>query len=254
MRFVFSIVTGALLLAAYGCGGSPDSWLGIRSGNEEPILLSATKVFVPKGFDDNDQIQVVIDGWLNNSCESADAAKVNINHETREIEVLPMGVRKEGVCAQVRRRYNLTASVGVLPAADYRVYANDRMVDEALAVAEANSSGPDDFSYAEIDRVTVDYAPDRDYALMDSRWSVILEGRLTNSCQKLSEIRVIDSSDTIEVLPITRSEGAECRPVSQGFVERAFLPDYTTPGRFLLHVRSANGQAVNQVFSAFDGE
>jgi hypothetical protein len=254
MKVVYSIVAGALLVATYGCGDARNSWLGVRSGNEEPILLSATKVFVPKGFDDNDQVQVVIDGWLNNSCESATTAKVNINHETREVEVLPMGVRKEGVCAQMRRRFNLTAAIGILPAADYRVYANDRMMDESLSVAESNSSGPDDFSYAEIDRVTVDYAPDRNDALMDSRWSVILEGRLTSTCQKLKEIRVVDSSDTIEVLPITSDNGTECRPISSSFVERAFLPDYTTPGRYLIHVRSANGQAVNQVFSAFDAE
>jgi hypothetical protein len=249
-----SITFAALALTAFGCGSMLSPVQGVKthradSGGTEFTPL-AQRIFIPKGFDDNDQIQIVLDGWLDNSCETALTPKIHVDINTYSIEVIPRGLREEGVCAQVRRRFTSIATFGVLPHGTYRVYTNDRLMDKELIIDEASSAGPDDFIYAQIDRAWVDFAPELD---ADSRWSVVLEGRLTNSCQKLEEVRVIDSGDTVEILPITKMLEQDCQPVETPFVERAFIPDYTKAGRYLLHVRSANGSAINDVFSTFGG-
>jgi hypothetical protein len=85
----------------------------------------------------------------------------------------------------------------------------------------------------------------------DSKWSVLLMGQYRSSCEKIEFVEVKDSGTSFEVLPVLKQPGEHCLPVMERFEYRAFLPDLHQEGRYLVHVRSANGEAVNHVFSAF---
>jgi hypothetical protein len=140
--------------------------------------------------------------------------------------------------------YWFEARLGALAEGSYKITVNDGAVGETLAVAEATNAGPDDFLYAAIDAVTVDRQEG------SSDLIAKIEGRFTNSCMVMDELRLIDNGKTINLLPIMKMEdGDDCHAIELDFRRMVTLPESVTAGRHLLHVRSLNGKAVNYLFS-----
>lgn len=222
----------------------------VVASDDATYVLSSDYLFVPKGFDDNDGVQVVLDGWVNSSCDQVLPPKVSIHPDHGVIEIEVRAVRAEVGCMPVLTRFTAVAELGILGEGRYDVVTNNGWLVQPLIVEEASSGGPDDDQYAQVNEVLIDYAPDR-VTESDSKWSVVIFGQYNNSCEKIDFIKVSDSGATIEVLPVLKVEGEVCLPVQEQFELRAFLPDIQLEGRFLLHVRSAGGKAVNRVFSAF---
>jgi hypothetical protein len=210
------------------------------------VVLKASYVFAPVGFDDNDDVSLVIDGYLPSGCYRLMRPEVAVDHDAKTITVTPIARFFNIPCIEALIPYWQEIRLGVLPEGTYQVQvAGD--LKESLAVAEATTSGPDDYLYAPIDAAAVDRQIDsNDYVIK-------LQGRFTNSCMVMSEIRVIDTGKTINVLPIMTmrepQDGEECGPVETEFRRMVSLPTTVVKGRHLLHVRSLNGQAVNAVFT-----
>jgi hypothetical protein len=113
---------------------------------------------------------------------------------------------------------------------------------ERLQVKRATQPGPDDYLYAPVDRVHVS---------RDSSGKLIatIQGRFTNTCLTIEEMRVINSGKTLELLPIMKhEESGSCQKQEIAYDKSVALPALAN-GRYLLHVRSLNGQAVNEVFN-----
>jgi hypothetical protein len=219
--------------------------------SSDTYLVSSDYLFVPKGFDDNDNVQVVLDGWVNSSCDQVQKPKVAVHPDQGVIEVEVKAVRQELLCMPVLTRFTAVADLGVLPHGSWQVVTNNGWLVNELVVAEAASGGPDDHAYAQVNEVYVDYAPD-ERAERDSKWSAVLIGVLRTSCEHMDYVKVIDSGSTVEILPVLKVEGEICIPVETPFEQRVFLPDIQQEGRYLLHVRTSDGQAINEVFSAFE--
>lgn len=239
-------VTKLGVLAALSLGST-----GTLLAADDTYLASTDNLFVPKGFDDNDKSQVVLDGWLDSSCDQVQTPKHTV-HENGviEIEVKVLKATPERVCMPVLTRFTAVADLGVLPQGTYEIVTNNGWLVQELIVAEATSGGPDDYRYAQVDEVIVDYAPDA-ASTTNSKWSVLLVGQYRTSCERIEFVEVKDSGTTFEVLPVLQQQGENCLPVMERFEYRAFLPDVQQEGRYLVHVRTADGEAVNHVFSAF---
>lgn len=240
------IVTVVAAIGSQLIGGAANA----EDGGES-YLVSSDYLFVPKGFDDNDNVQVILDGWVNSSCDQVQKPKVAVHPDHGVIEIEVKAVQPEMWCMPVLTRFTAVADLGVLPHGSWEVVTNNGWLVTELVVDEAASGGPDDFAYAQVDKVFVDYAPD-EVPERDSKWSAVLKGVLRDSCEQIDYIQVTDSGATIEVLPVLKVDGEICLPVQTPFEERVFLPDIQKEGRYLLHVRAAGGHAINQVFSAFE--
>jgi len=219
--------------------------------NKDSYIASSDYLFVPNGFDDNDKSQVVLDGWVDSSCDQVRKPKVSI-HDNGVIEVHVKVTKSsaEVMCMPVLTRFTAVADLGILPHGSYEIVTNNGWLVQELIVTEATSSGPDDYRYAQVDDVAVEYDPDG-MSTTNSKWSVLLTGQYRNSCEKIEFVEIKDSGSTFEVLPVLQRQGEQCLPVMERFEYRTFLPDLRQEGRFLVHVRSAGGEAVNHVFSAF---
>jgi len=214
---------------------------------EKVVTVEAEYLFVPQGFDDNDNAQVVLDGWLDNSCHKPHDVKVTKNDELNTIEVSAQAKLMTGaVCTQALERFTIVADLGMLPPGLYEVYTNPAVPTKALHIEEAASAGPDEQQYAHIEEVEVQFFPARKD---ESRWELVVKGVLGLTCQHLSEIQVEDGGDTIVVLPLIEERFEECQPSPRPFVQSVILPDYDDDGRYLAHVRGAKGQSINKVFS-----
>jgi len=229
-----------LVLCSVGLGAGV---LVAQAGSVVPVETS--RVFVPSGFDDNDNVEVVLDGYLPSGCYKLLRPEVTIDAATRKVFVTPMARYFDVPCIEARVPYTYEVQLGALPQGQFDVVTNAGALTEKLTITEAANAGPDDFLYAPIDSVQVS----KRHA--GSRANVaILEGRFTNSCMQFKEVKIINSGATLEVLPVIElAERDGCTAMEFPFRKLVDLPEGIAPGRHLLHVRSLNGQAVNLVFS-----
>lgn len=206
------------------------------------VLVRAVNVFIPNGFDDNDEVQVVLDGYLPNSCHRLAYTNVQKDAESGKITVTQWARRFPTVCLPTPVPFTTEANLGQLPAKDYvvEVYGSP---DESMTIKHANGFGPDDFLYAPADTARVEKAA-------DGSLIGIVQGRISNTCMRKVEIIVHDSGRTIEVLPtIAMDEHGTCEASEATFTWTFALPPNLSEGRHLLHVRSLNGKGINVVFS-----
>lgn len=210
----------------------------------EIVTVGAKYLFAPVGFDDNDVATVVIDGFLPSGCYRLVQPEVEVDHDSKQIIVTPKARFYDHPCIEVLVPFWQEIHLGILSVGDYKISVPASSIHEAMHVAEAPSAGPDDYLYAAIDAAEVDRPLDSD------SFVIKMQGRFTNSCMVLSDIRVIDTGRTINVLPImTMEDRNDCHAVEVPFRRMVNLPISVTEGRHLLHVRSLNGQAVNHVFT-----
>jgi hypothetical protein len=205
------------------------------------VLMSVERLYVPVGFDDNDEIQVVVEGKFPDTCYRVAFNEVDVDAATNVVRVRQWARKFPGICLPVILPFTAEARVGQLPRGEYSVQANG--VDaEQLAVSFGVRPGPDEFLYAPIERARVE-------AKADGTLRGIIEGRFTNTCMKLDETRVIDSGKTIEILPIIEMvDRDDCTAAEVPFSWTFDLPGSAGEARRLMHVRSLNGKAVNVVF------
>jgi len=224
-----SVVTGAESVRAQG----------------EVVNVGSSDVFVPVGFDDNDEVVVVLDGYLPSSCYKLEAATSVVDPVTKKVALQQTARRWPGPCLLSLVPYTSVVSLGMLPMGEFTVSANDGTLTDKLSVGEATSAGPDEYLYAPVDAVFV-----QETAGTAGTVKATLQGRFTNSCMKMESVKVINSGKTIEVLPVMSMDAnAQCLDVEVPFLEEIVLPRDLTIGRHLVHVRSLNGKSVNAVFS-----
>jgi hypothetical protein len=224
---------------------SSSSLATVALAEDTLVPVAADRVFVPTGFDDNDSVQVVVDGNLSNSCYKAAAGEFTIDTETHTILLTPMArVSDSAACLQVLVPYTYVYELGVLPRGDYSISVAGMDGSKRLSVAEATSAGPDDEFYAAIDNAYVAEFPSL------GRRAVMLEGTYTNTCMRWvrADLKHV-APDVIEVLPVVAIvDNGNC--VDMKFPFKGVSVDLPTleRGRYLLHVRAMNGSAVNRVF------
>ena len=240
-RTTSRILASLILLA-----GAASPAFGDDPSNGDLVLMKASYVFAPVGFDDNDDVTVVVDGYLPSGCYRLMRPEVAVDQDTKTITVTPIARYYDIPCIEALIPYWQEIRLGVLAEGTYKVrVAGD--LQESLEVTEATTAGPDDYLYAPIDSAAVDKQID------SSDYVIKLQGRFTNSCMMMSEIRVIDTGKTVNVLPIMTmqdpQDGEICAAVETEFRRMVTLPATVVKGRHLLHVRSLNGQAVNAVFT-----
>ena len=203
------------------------------------------KVYTPEGFDDNDTAMVVFDGFLENSCDIPLEPEREILPDFGTIVVKTQARR--GWCADGEAvSFHQEVALGILPTGDYDISVNGNRLIEPLAIAESDNAGPDDFRYAAV--ASADVVMRR-----DGVWQAELLLVLTNSCEQVAEVIVTDhaaAGGTIEVLPtLDWVDAEECWPVENPQWVFAPLPEMPQAGRYLLHVRAKEGEALNTLFN-----
>ena len=210
------------------------------------VAINAQASFVPVGFDDNDDVMVVLDGNLPDSCYKLSHTEVLKDPTTNKVTLIQYARRYPGVCLESLVPFSSESNIGVMPVGLFSV-ASPGAMEEKLQVTEATSAGPDEFLYAPVDSTKVTF----DETTGTHRG--ILEGRFTNTCMRIKEVTVINSGKTLEVLP--KMEMVEtpsgCQTTEVPFSWTVDLPREISQGRHLMHVRSLNGKSVNKMFSVY---
>jgi hypothetical protein len=204
------------------------------------VKVSPKKVYVPKGFDSNDQVQVVAEGAFPNGCYKPGDATAKVDHESKEIVIQTNAYKYQGICIQVIVNYSQVINMGVLQEGVYKVIneADDSVLTE-ITIKAANTSDPDDFIYAPINQALI--------SKIDGETNLVLTGTFTNSCMSLKEVIVTSDADSMVVQPIVEVATEDCEDGNFPFRYNRAIPNLLSPGRYLLHVRSMNGRAFNNL-------
>lgn len=222
--------------------------------SHRPALVEApvSTVYAPGGFDDNDNIQVVIEGIFPNTCYKSGPSKVSIAGE--RIQIAQMAYYYDGHCFQMMVPYEKVIDIGILKAQNYSVFVADEVSPSAfLPVKEAKNDKTDDHLYAPVKK-----------AELVSKNPYVLEliGIFPNRMMQIDHVIVNRPlNHVIDVLPIAKvdetrrsgigSAGGSLAEAPVPFTHTVDLSDIQAgiqeSGRFLIHIRSLNGQSVNLI-------
>jgi hypothetical protein len=211
---------------------------------EQPAKVSVPLLgaYIPGGFDSNDRTQLVVEGYFPNTCYRVGPYEKKLDNQSQELTIRQMAYKYKGQCLFMLVPFTQTVQVGLLKASTYKVKDADSGKDlGALPVQVAKNSSPDDFLYASVTDAYV--------GVVDgNKKAIILQGDLPGDCWAVKEKRVIlDGKNVIAVLPIIEKiRENNCNEYRIPFVTTAELPA-APAGRYLLHVRSLNGLAVNKI-------
>jgi hypothetical protein len=226
-------------------------WAAAASASTDPILVTApvTKVFVPGGFDSNDDAEVIVHGHFLSWCYKLGPIEADVDTANGRIVIRPQAwLYPEGICHEVRVPYVASVKLGPLAPGNYSVEVRgERTLSAALPVVEATASGPDVFVYAPVDTIEwIETTPGRYVIRVSGTHAEVEDG-----CLSIAEMRLVRSgTDTFVVMPIAQIESDPGICIELGFDRFAAeveVPYDVEPGEYLVHVRALAGQSVNRL-------
>lgn len=197
-------------------------------------------LYVPSGYDDNDNIQIVGEGLFLDECHRYRDTFVDIDVDRGLILLRPQAEVRDGNCLQVVKPYEAVVTLGRIPAGDYKILQGDRHDSIGhLRVDKAQSEGIDDHAYAPVGKV--------EFKSHMSSSGVRISGMFNSSCQELVDMPITIQDNVIVIMPIVdRNRSVDCVKGNYPFEGVTYL-DFMGAGKYLLHIRSMNGQSYNKI-------
>src|ERR1017187_9264608 len=164
----------------------------------ENILTRLYKAWVPKGFDDNDQVQFGVGGLFSNGCYRVNAVpKVEIDKVGKRIVVTQAAYLYEGICIDVMMPFYQIVTVGVVSAGEYSIidgYTGSKI--GALKVTVSTTVGPDDYLYAPVQDAYI-----KEPQSPGQPASVVIKGYYPEDCWSLKEVKLdLELEDEVIVI------------------------------------------------------
>jgi hypothetical protein len=220
------------------------SGFGAPAANAAPasVMVPITHVYSPKGFDTNDNTQVVVSGYLPNLCYKAPHSEVAVDGRTIRITIKAIWDANATFCPQMVVPFLETVSTGVLDKGAYQVVVNGGSAYEShseIAVAESTSAAVDNYVYASLD-----------FAVREAGTrKVTLKGYNPSDCYIFDRVEFISNGkDTYSVLPIMRQVRPDCPMKMVPISIDTEVPNTLNADKVLLHVRIMDGKSINTLF------
>jgi hypothetical protein len=213
--------------------------LHIHAQENRIILAPVSHLYVPLGFDDNDNVEIVVTGNFPNPCYTRN--RVDIFIKDHKIEVTIKALYRNGknriTCPQMLVPYKEVISLGNLPRGPYSLSVNYILKDQ-LEIKEARSNVIDEHFYAFVDYVA------RDEVTQELK----LFAYRTSECMVLDRVEYLNEKDTISILPIMKQVSEFC-PMKLTPYQIKIAPPFENvkTNKVLLHVRTIDGKSVNTI-------
>ena len=233
-RFLTTALTASALIT--GLFTAQTSFAQATKSEPTQEAVTFAKIYVPVGFDSNDHVQFVGEGMFSNTCYRPANVTVAVDNATKTIKVGPVAYKYNGLCLQVILPFDRTVDVGVLSAGTWQIVQADNKQIGQIKVASALTADPDDYLYAPISQAYIHET--------NGKEELMLNGSFPNSCMTMKDVKFDVQDDVIVVQPIAQMATGTCTGSSVPFTQVVQLGTIKA-GRYLLHVRSINAQAIN---------
>lgn len=209
------------------------------------VQVALKKAWVPVGFDDNDQAQIVVMGIFPNTCFQTGPYRVT--QTDRGLEISQMAYVYKAKCLQMSVPFTNVIELGLVRAAKQNIIdtKSEKPIAEIL-VTQAKDAAVDDFMYAPVSEA---------FILKENGASVLhMVGNLPSKSIRIKEIKVSPFPDVVVVQPIVEAVPG-LQPIWELVSEFAPRPHFHVKkaltdlpkGVYLLHIRTMNGKAINQL-------
>lgn len=223
--------------------------------NTQPMTKATSMVpehvYVPPGFDDNDNSQVIFEGEFLTTCTQVGPTEYFIDESSMTIKIDNVVYEHDlPFCLQTIVPYKKVVNLGQLKSGKWKVYFKTDQANWApekmIEISAAPHPALDDFTYGPVDQAFVinkGTATQPDYKLT-------LKGLIQSDCMHFDHVKVLQrEKNVVEVLPVMQIEKRNnCRSIESFFTREIDLPN-TIKGRKLIHVRVLNGGALNEFYS-----
>ena len=204
------------------------------------VPSSFSKIYVPEGYDDNDKVQIVGEGMFPNSCFRYEDTRLKVNHENKTISIESFAYKYQGICLMVIVPFDEVLDVGLLQKGTYKIVearSNEKLGEINIKVA--TKAEPDDFMYAPISQAFFKQGCFSD--------DIYLTGNFPLSCMKIKSVQMHLQSDGIVVQPIAEIDESKSCESGEFPFKASVNASHLKTGRYMLHVRSMNGKAINSL-------
>jgi hypothetical protein len=202
--------------------------------------MSIHHVYIPMGYDDNDQIELSVSGSLPGLCYSA--PRIEATREGNTVFIKAKAFFKPGSCDIFPIAFFEKISLPPAPAGEYNIAFHSQGIkqEKTLIVAKAENQRIDNFVYAPIDRL---------YEDEESR-EIVLVGEMNIDCMVFDKMELISNGmDAVSLLPVMKKIKNDCVEVKEKLIIRYELPYFPELKRgILVHVRAMNGNSINMLF------
>ena len=243
-----SICVTAVLFSSLLAGSA------VADPTPDPRLIGAPveRVFVPLGFDNNDNVEVVVHGHFSNTCFKVGPTNAVVDAQTKTVTIQAQAYEYSGVlCAQVQIPFISNVNLGVMKEGEYSVtvVGMPDLVIDPLIIGTATTANPDDFIYAPVEQTSLEKnAQGLDVLKIEGVYPYMFVG-----CMNIKEVKVsLTPGQVIVVQPIAEIlEDRFCSPQnSKKFSIEQPVGFPITFSEYLIHVRTLSGSSVNR-FVAF---
>lgn len=201
-------------------------------------------LFVPEGFDNNDNVEVVVTGKFPNPCFTRNKVEVNVNGDTIKIDVTSLSKEEQNLrlCEDLKVPFSEVVTIGNLQAGDYKLIVNQATPFELkgeIKVGEAASNSIDEHLYAQVDYVELGFTG-------GLSGDALLVGHSVSPCLVLDKVEYLSNKkDTYSILPIMKKISSDCpEKRSRIQIPVKFNPKALKNDKILLFVRSIDGKSV----------
>lgn len=202
------------------------------------------RAFIPKGFDNDDAVQIVVTGKFVKPCLQLGPVFTQVIQSRWAIEVELTAYEYDGKCIEAGTPFRQTVYLGMLrKSGTYTIL--DRASKESLGtlrIDEAKEDGPGTDSHP--------YVPLDDAFILNKSGKslLILRGVFASTCDTLENVEFRPQADVLVALPMLgKITGRDCQEGVWPF-EKAIPISVPLPQRpFLLHVRAVGGQAFSKL-------
>lgn len=207
------------------------------------ILIPVEHIYVPKGFDSNDNTEVVVSGYLPNLCHKAPKSVVTVKGSTIDIKIMALKYETSNpFCPEVLVPFVEPVNVGLLNKGLYDIVVNGESIykkEAKINIDESTSNAVDDHIYANVDYVEK----------TEGSRTVTLVGYNPSDCFILDEVNSVSNDvDTLAVLPKMKQISDFCPMKMIPFKYEMEVPSTLKMDKILLHVRAMDGKSVNTLF------
>lgn len=217
----------------------------------EPIVITSPidHVFVPMGFDNNDNVEVVVTGKFPNPCYIKNSMYVKVREDKIHIEVTALKKDNPDIamCAPMEVPFRESITIGNLQGGSYDLIINEGTRfehNEKLEVAVSDSQSVDDHLYPIVEYVELGFTG-------GLSGDAFIIARSPSDCVVFDQVKYISNGkDTISVLPIMKKVTGVCNNRQKRIeIPIKFKPNAFRSKDVLLFVRSIEGKAVNTIIS-----
>jgi hypothetical protein len=220
----------------------PVMFFGLISQVSASVPSPVDHLFIPKGFDNNDNVEVIVTGKFPSPCFSRNEVKVDVQDNKIFVSLTTQEKKRSpAFCEPLSVPFSEVINVGNLQGGDYEVIVNNDL-KENLFIETSHSQSVDDHLYASVEYVDLGFTG-------GLSGDAVLIGKSVSSCLALDHVEYISNGkDTYSVLPIMKKMSSNC-PEDSDRLEIPVKYDLSkmNSDKVLIFVRSLEGKSVHSI-------